>query len=379
MKPDPALRILLVEDNEGDAELLRDLLSERAFDITWTSRLGAGIDAARASPPDLALLDLHLPDSRGLDTVRRFHEAAPEVPIVVLTSESGDRLALEALNLGAQDYLAKGGVDADALARGLTFAVERARAERIIAHYREAAARQEKLAALGTLVAGMAHEINNPLTYVQGNLELAHESIQALAAPALTAEEREAHVQELTHHVAMAQQGSERIAKITKAIRGASRANDEAPADRDLDELVDETLELVAARLHDVQVLREGRVDAQVRVQAGPVRQVLLNLILNACDAVRGAATKRIQLRTLRRGELAVFEIEDNGTGISAEARRQVFAPFFTTKPEGTGLGLHISRAIAHSHGGSLDFACPPGGGTRFRLELPLARSEQPL
>ncbi|MGH7821703.1 MAG: response regulator, partial [Candidatus Binatia bacterium] len=125
------MRILLIEDNPADARLIRELLNDSrlSFELDTADTLSRGIERLRPDAADVVLLDLSLPDSTGLDTFTRVHDAEPRIPIVVMSGLSDERLAMQAVHAGAQDYLVKGDVDGKLLGRSLRYAVERKRAE----------------------------------------------------------------------------------------------------------------------------------------------------------------------------------------------------------------------------------------------------------
>jgi sigma-B regulation protein RsbU (phosphoserine phosphatase) len=143
------LRLLLIEDNPGDARLLEEMLRDARssnFQIAWETRLDNGLARLRQGDIDAAIVDLNLPDAAGIDTVIRTRAAAPDLPIVVLTSSASDEKAMQALRAGAQDYLVKGWADSELLARTIRYAIERQRTERELARYtRELRARNDQM------------------------------------------------------------------------------------------------------------------------------------------------------------------------------------------------------------------------------------------
>ena len=226
----------------------------------------------------------------------------------------------------------------------------------------------ERLASLGTLAHGIAHEINNPLTYVDGNLCLIAEILRR-DAPIDRAEMLELATEAL--------EGAERIREITKQMGQLARA-DELPRVR----LDPRALLPLVSRMTTAQTKARSRVELvlddvpYVDADAGRLGQVLINLVVNAAQAVAHRARDqnliRLTTRTTATGD-ALIEVLDNGPGIPDEIASRVFEPFFTTKPvgEGTGLGLSISRGIVESLGGTLTFDTPASGGTRFVITLP--------
>jgi signal transduction histidine kinase len=236
-----------------------------------------------------------------------------------------------------------------------------------------ALAEREKMASLGQLVAGVAHEINNPVALVHSNLALLGEQVERLVRavdesdPSAAARARE----HLARLVERSLEGTRRIGGIVRALRTFSRVDQPELGEADLLEGLETTLALLSPRLHGIEVIREIEPLPKVRCHAGQIHQVLMNLLLNACDA--GAT--RIVIRAAARGERVWIEVEDNGAGIPPENRPRLFEPFFTTKGvgEGTGLGLAISHGIVERHGGRIRLARSGREGTAFEMEIPIS------
>lgn len=242
---------------------------------------------------------------------------------------------------------------------------------------REALARNERLSALGTLVAGVAHEINNPLTYIQGNLELmlmdVEDARQAVASGATGALPSLA---DMERALRTALTGTDRIASITRSLRAVARPRT-TPMERvDLNDVIRNVGVIAEARVAD-QTTLEIRPHPRVVPISGStaeIHQVVLNLLFNALDAVAQTPAGRVRVSTAAEGAWTEIRVEDNGPGIPRSLRPKLFNPFFTTKPQGTGLGLSISHSIVREHGGDITVVSEPGFGAVFVVHLPLAR-----
>jgi len=163
--------ILLIEDNPGDRRLIQEMLGEPGsvkFDVTCADRLGVGLEHLGQNGVELVLLDLGLPDSQGLETLKTVYAQASEMPIVVLTGLNDELVGVQAINEGAQDYLIKGQVDTQLLRRTIRYAIERKQAEERERRLQLQLDLSNRLASLGLMVEGIAHEINNPLSSVIG-------------------------------------------------------------------------------------------------------------------------------------------------------------------------------------------------------------------
>jgi signal transduction histidine kinase len=257
----------------------------------------------------------------------------------------------------------------------------------------------EKMASLGQLVAGIAHEINNPVNFIEGNLGVLNEHAEALGGA--IAEFRAAAargeiaavdaigekydldfvLEDLRPLLEACKEGVERTTGIVAGLRTFSRL-DRASCDHvDLIQGLESTLALVRDRFAAIRVVRELEPLPPVECVAGQIHQVFMNLLSNAADAV--AEGGRVTLRSRRVGEDRVqIDVEDDGCGMSEEVRSHIFEPFYTTKPvgKGTGLGLSISYGIVERHSGTLEVESEPGRGSRFVLTLPIrfARAREP-
>lgn len=256
----------------------------------------------------------------------------------------------------------------------------------------------DRLASLGTLVAGVAHEINNPITYVLGNLEDLERLTSAMREAILTyrawvgkhmadadtdviasAETKifqAGGLEVLDEILSDAYEGAARIRDLVRDLLELCRSSERSTAPVDLHAILDSSLRLVAKQLAARAVL-ERDYGASRSLQGDRVRlaQVCLNLVTNAIHACTppDPAHHRISIRTWDTQEGIELEVADTGPGIPEEIHDKIFTPFFTTKEPGvgTGLGLYISRKIVEEHGGSISFRCDPSGGTIFRVRLP--------
>ncbi|MCA0175786.1 MAG: PAS domain-containing protein [Proteobacteria bacterium] len=249
----------------------------------------------------------------------------------------------------------------------------------------------EKLASLGRLVAGVAHELNNPISFVLGNvhaleryaarIEQYLNAVHALPQPpelaALRAELRlDSLLADLPSLMEGTREGAQRTADIVGGLRRFSAIDREDHGLVELTGVVERAIHWVrkgTAPGFDITFETDG--PAQVMGHAGQLLQVLMNLIQNASDAASGRSEPRLVIRMHRQGEQVQVELHDNGSGIAPEHLPRIFDPFFTTKGvgKGTGLGLSISYGIAERHGGTLTGGNHPAGGACFRLTLPLA------
>ncbi len=386
------MHALLVEDNQVFAQALRDLLEESRSEFRLShATCIAELSRFRDSPPDVLLLDLSLPDAEGPDTVRCAQQALPGVPIVVLTADRDGERALELVRVGVQDYLVKGAFDADGVARSMRYAVERAQSERL----RRRLLQADRLAAVGRLAAGVAHEISNPAAYVRANdalmlthleqvtreLDSALRACVACGAPpelerAVTRARRE--VGELRRIREETSVGIARICSVVSDLRGYTRLEPGELTEIRPNEVVNSVCQLVAGLVrHKAQLLKDLRDVPAVALVPGRLDQVLTNLLVNAAQSISEGAphTQRISISTQQRDQEVLIVVEDTGSGMTEEQQRHVFDPFFSTKArgEGMGLGLSISADIVGAYGGRIRCSSVLGSGSRFEVSLPVA------
>ena len=384
------IRILLVEDDEDDAFLLQRALTKAAPGQFAISRVGT-LDAARrtliSSPFHVVLSDLSLPDSRGFDTFEKIHEADPEVAIVVLTGNDDERLAVRALNEGAQDYLVKGRADGQSLVRSMRYAIERNRSRRL---------ERDNTALEGEIRARkLAQE---QLERVAAQLEASNRELQQFASVA-------SHdLQEPLRKIVvfgdrlrqrfggqLGEQGSDYIERMMNAAgrmqtliddllefsRVVTRARPFVPVD--LGEVVREVL-------GDLEVLIESKgavvdLGAMPTLQADPtqLRQVFQNLIANAMKFQGDGAVPHVVIRA----DAAIcsgspgwkLTVKDNGIGFEQQHAERIFAPFQRLHGRsefgGSGIGLAIVRRIVERHSGTILADASPGHGATFTILLP--------
>lgn len=230
----------------------------------------------------------------------------------------------------------------------------------------------ETMSTVGTLAAGMAHEINNPLTYVIANLEFL---AQRLPQHGPWLGERQAR--EWVSALSEAREGASRVQRIVKDLKEASRGDQDHFGDVDVEQVLESTLKLAANELqHHARIVREYSRVPTVVGNASRLGQVFLNLLVNAAHAIREGAAHENEIRLVLRNDprkRVVVEIHDSGHGIPEENMARLFEPFFTTKDvgEGTGLGLFICHRIITDLGGTIDVESHVGKGTVFRVVLP--------
>lgn len=223
----------------------------------------------------------------------------------------------------------------------------------------------EKLNALGEIYAGIAHEINNPLSIILSRVELLRDSVDEQRSPS-----------ELKRELDVLRRHTTRIGEITRGLLTFAQKTQLQMSDTDINALIQEVVQFVDKPFSKQGITIEtvlGKNLPTLTASHDHLQQVMLNLLNNSRDAMpRGG---KIDIRTFRENGLLVAEVTDTGTGIAKDLREAIFEPFFTTKGKGTGLGLSVSYGIIDAHSGELELESEPGAGARFRIKLPLEGS----
>lgn len=332
---------------------------------------------------DIVLLDLELPDSRGLDTLRIVLMKAGHLPVVVLTGLQDEETGLAAIERGAQDYLVKGEITAPLLSRAIRQAIERKRIE-------------EELRLLRNLLGNIIDSMPSVLIGLDCDGRVAHWNRLAEEKTGKRAEEvRGRRICDifpgLPLEVEMIGASGQRVSRIIGNMLDYSRKGPHTFAHHDLDTLIDRSIELARHDyapdkrydFRDIEIVRDYGVLPPVPCEFGEIQQVFLNLLSNGAHAMLNwegmNREPRFTLRIRPDGEEVRIEVADNGPGMTEEVVEQVFDPFFTTKEAGLGAGLGLSVAffiITERHGGRIEVRSRAGKGARFIIHLPLKRGD---
>ena len=386
--PTRAIQILLIEDNRVDAAQVRRTLRDdpQEFRLHWVATLQEGLDRLGKGEIDVVLLDLHLPDSEGVDAVVRLRANDPDVPIVVLTFANDPEVALGALTAGAQDFLVKDELAiASVLYRTIRYAIERRKIAQQQRRLEVRLSRAEKLASLGVLGAGVATAFNRLLGTILEELDDAMEILDESWS-----------LERLRPRLDGAYQTALRAGRMAEQLRdyAAGRSHDTEP--RNLSEFVAQASEFLDSTAgHGVELSYDLSAGIPlVRAARIQLHQILASLVTNACEAI-GKKEGRVAISTgpLRadrellartqgapepeEGLYAFLRVEDTGSGIAPEIEDRIFDPFFTTRFAGRGLGLAAVLGVLREIGAVVLVESRPGEGSSFTVLFPTATPDE--
>jgi len=356
-------RILLVDDNAELVDNLAEILEDEGYDVLQATSCATA--RARASEGfDVALVDVRLPDGDGTDLAAELHRTAPASEVVLLTGFASVESAAAAIRTGACAYLVKPvAVPELLLTVGQALRQVRLQAER--EELRRRAQLAEKLAVVGRLTAGLSHEIRNPLNAAALQLSVLERRVRKLSPEGQPA---------LLEPLVLVRDEIRRLDQTLQDFLLFSRPRELARKPVPLEPLLRNMAELLSGDAEARQVTLEVEAapgSPAVSADEGVLRQVLLNLILNALDvSPRGG---RIRLQGGPADDEVELVVSDEGPGIPDEARDRLFEPFFTTKPNGTGLGLAIVHSLVDQHAGRVWVEPVDPAGAAFHIRLPRA------
>ena len=358
-------RVLIVDDNAGLVANLTEILVDAGYAVHGYGSCRAALVGAREGF-DVALVDLKLPDGDGTALAPELKEVSPDGEVVLLTGFATLESAVAAVRAGACAYLVK-----PCAPQELLVTIEQAmRQVRLHGEKRELSRRAqmaEKLAAVGTMTAGLSHEIRNPLNAAALQLAVLERRIRKLAKEAQGP---------LLEPLQLVEDEIKRLDHILEDFLQFARPRDFQPRAIEVPTVLTKVLDLLEgdAERRAVKLVRELNDVPPVRGDEERLRQVVMNLALNALDAAGRGGTIRVTCRLESPEDRDVtIHVDDSGPGVPVGVRDRIFEPFFTTKAQGSGLGLSIVHAIVTQHGGTITIEDAPEGGARFTLRLPRA------
>ncbi|MBW4605409.1 MAG: hybrid sensor histidine kinase/response regulator [Calothrix sp. FI2-JRJ7] len=424
--------ILIVDDNPANLSVLSDALDQEGFEI-WVAKSGkVALERVKYALPDLILLDIMMPEIDGYETCRQL-KANPQtqnIPIIFMTALSDTANKVEGFQIGAVDYITKPFQQEEVISRvrlhlklhelaenlkQKNTLLEENFAELSLA-YKNLEQMQIKLiqseqsSSVGQMISGIAHEINNPVNFIYGNLAHASEYTEnilnllriyqeeyPIPTPRIQAELEAIDIDFLQHDllklINSMNIGAKRIHEIIKSTRIFSCIDEKVMKPSDIHEGIDSTLTVLNYRLKSkleypsIEVIKNYGQLPLVECYLGQINQVFMNILNNAIDALNYYNQQRSleeiiqepsQIKictTVIDDNWIAIQFADNGSGMSEEVQAKIFEPFFTTKSAGkeTGLGLSISyQIVVEKHNGNIYCKSTPGKGTEFTIKIPV-------
>lgn len=368
---DPSTRVLLIEDNPGDADLVRLRLVEgmSPVDVNCVDRLSAGLASLTEKQPSVVLLDLNLPDSHGAETFRKVLETAPGVPIVILSGQDDESLAVKALHQGVQDYLVKGSITSAGLDRAMRYAVERQALLRSLEM-----SRKQQLEFKNQFLSHVSHELRTPLTCIHQFVTILLDGLAGEVNP-----EQRDHLKTILRSV---NQLGAMVRDLLEASRAESGKIHIEPRCVVIADLIRQAVTMLQPAAQEKQVGLEIRLDSTLPfVHGDPDRilEVLINLIDNGIKFTPPGGGVTVQASLVGTDpDFVYISVADTGCGITAEAKALVFERLYQdpnaqdNSRKGLGLGLFIAKELVGLHGGRIWVASEPGHGSTFSFTLPL-------
>ncbi|NJN76352.1 MAG: response regulator, partial [Synechococcaceae cyanobacterium RL_1_2] len=407
-----------------------EILKVHDFESLSADNGTTGLLLAESKRPDLILMDVVMPEMNGFDTCGKLklNPLTRDIPVIIMTGLSKEEAIVKGFEQGAVDYISKPFSEEELVARvsvhinlrhlqeTLEFQVAERTAEltktlKDLESAQLQLIQSEKLSSLGQLLAGLAHEINNPLNFIDGNLDHATEYISDVLAIVEMYEGKFAQLpldiaefadeadldfvkEDLPKLLESMRVGTKRIKSIISSLKNFSRKDDQTKQPMDIHEGLDTTLMILGNRIKgkgkrpQIEIVKKFGAIPPVICYPSQLNQVFMNILANAIDAIEEALaqpttpdfvpTIEIQTQAINNTWIKIM-IVDNGVGITTEFQSHIFEAFTTSKPigKGTGLGMSISyKIITENHGGELTVTSEPGQGATFSLMIPLAIAE---
>jgi two-component system, NtrC family, sensor kinase len=409
----PRERVLVVDDSRIVRTIFSKYLSPK-FECVEAGSFDEAIAQMRKDDFAVVITDIIMPGLSGIELMRKIFEDFPETAVIIVSGVDRPQRALDAIRLGAFDYIIKP-CEPEVLELTVERALERrdllinARRYKIdletrnielvkrkeqLERLQAQIVQSEKMASLGQLASGVAHELNNPVGFVYANLEMLDQFVSGLikltahydAEPQSEGSAAEAAsikneigypaiIDEIKSILRDCRDGSERIREIVKNLRTFSRLDEAEFKDSDIHEGIESTLRLISQYFSagSITLTRDFGDLPLIGTFSGQLNQVWMNLLVNAAQAI-GKNKGEVKIRTHVEDGYIVVEVTDSGIGIAIQDTKRIFDPFYTTKPvgEGTGLGLSISYGIVERHGGTISVNSRLNESTTFTVRLPV-------
>jgi two-component system, NtrC family, sensor kinase len=395
--PSESRRILVIDDEEAARYGIGKALEREGYQVEMAPNGKEALQKIQIFVPQTIISDINMPEMDGLSLLRVLSQQGLRIPVILVTAYGSESLAIEALRAGAYDYLTKP-FEIEDLRTVVRNALERSilqeenrrqflQLEKALKELRETQDERiyaEKMASLGRLVAGFAHELNSPLGALASSLDTIDRTVSRLQndrrgpVDQPSSQDHERLLPAMKEAMDVARKACHRVDSLMRTLRHFSNLDQAPRRSIDVRDCVENTLALMSRELGQEIVVTKALGDVPL-VECYPMdlNQVLMNLLLNAKEAIAGKG--EVLISTWSSDTAVIIEIRDNGRGIPPDQIEKVFEPGFTTKGSGigTGMGLPLCRRIMHRHQGSIGIKSQPGVGTNIILEIPKTGSSR--
>ncbi len=409
-----AERLLVVDDEDLVRNMQLTTLSREGYLCLGAASADEACAHLRAQPIDLALIDINMPGRSGIQLLQEIKELSPDTTILMVTAVDDFETALICMNSGAEDYITKP-FNIDQIVLRVRNALEKKRLFRENQAYQKdlekkvreqaeeihaahaLALQQERLAAIGHLAAGVAHEINNPIGYIASNLrslnkyfdkitpyiDALDQALQTNASEEIRKElgalRRKSKfdyiLEDIPAVIAESLEGTQRMQKIVQNLKSFSRIDDSEQKICNINEIIESAVTITWNEIKYKAALHRNFGELPT-IQGYPqqLNQVFVNLLVNASQAID--TTGEIRIRTWQEGPNLFASVADTGCGIPEKVLPRIFEPFFTTKESGTGtgLGMSIAKEILQKHQGEITVETEVGRGANFIVRIPVGK-----
>ncbi len=340
------IKILLVEDDEDDYMIIKDYLSDTfvLYEITWAVNYKSFVTHLNEGSFDLVITDYLLGNTSGIEVLKKVKEKDAFIPVMLLTGKGSTSIDMEAMKLGAADYLVKGSFDASTIERAVRYTIERAKNTRIVKENENYQNTINKIVSTDRISRMIAHEVKNPLT----NILLCAEQMKELLP----------ENEEFNSYLEIITRNSQRINQLVVNLMDSTRFGDIQLEECNLIDILKGTLKLVEDRLNlkSIKVIEDYSLPViLLPVDAEKLKIALVNIVINAIEVLEDNPEATITIKTEKLPNQVRVSIKDNGTGIPPEIKDKLFEPFFTSKEKGSGLGLASAQNIILGHKGKIE------------------------
>lgn len=390
----PSAKILIIDDNLITCDLLMEQLATGGFKAETRYTGKDGLQALQEKLYDIVLIDIDLPDFDGLELINAIKKVSPDILFAMVTGHDSVEKASLAFKRGAFDYFIKPFVLADII-HSLGAVLEKKDLRQQLKLSQSQIIQQEKMAVIGQLAAGVAHEVNNPVGFISSNLATLKKYIDRLtnfiqAQDEVLGENKESEayrnlkeirrklkvdylLDDIGELVSESLEGTERIKKIVQDLKNFSRMDAEAKSLANINDSIESALNIVWNELKYKCTINKELGELPLSLcYPQKLSQVFMNILVNAGHAIKEKG--EITIRSWHEKDCNRVDISDNGSGMPEEVKTRIFEPFYSTKApgKGTGLGMSIAAEIVQKHGGKIELESQVGEGTTFHIYLPV-------